>query len=66
MVQGVGPECPGTWGIVAQDGRTYWPVEDPRFQRSGMRVSFVARVQPNRVSVCMAGTIVDVISIEER
>lgn len=64
MVQGVG-DCPNVWGIRAA-GRTYWPVEDPRFQRRGLRVTFWVRERKDFVSACMAGTGVDVLAIDER
>ena len=64
--QGVGPECPQTWHIATPDGRTLWPVADPAFQVEGLRVRFVARENHDRSSICMAGTIVDVISIRKR
>jgi hypothetical protein len=63
--QGVGPECPGTWAIVTEDGHTYWPVKDTAFQQEGLRVRFTARERSDMASFCMAGTIVDVISIEK-
>ncbi len=63
--QGVGPECPQTWHISTSDGRMYWPVEDPAFQQEGLRVRFAVRERPDMVSICMAGTIVDVISIRK-
>ena len=64
--QGVGPECPQTWHIATSDGRTLWPIDDPAFQVEGLRVRFVARENHDRSSICMAGTMVDVISIRKR
>ncbi len=66
MHQGVGPECPQTWHIATADGRKFWPVDDPAFQTDGLRVRFSVREARDRVSICMAGTIVDVITIEKR
>jgi hypothetical protein len=63
--KGVGPECPETWHIATSDGRILWPVNDPAFQQEGLRVRFTARERPDMLSVCMAGTIVDVTSIRK-
>ena len=62
--QGVGPECPTTWRIDSADGRMLWPVEKPEFQVEGLRVRFTAR-EREAASICMAGTIVEVITIEK-
>lgn len=62
---GVGPECPQTWHIATADGRILWPVNDPAFQQEGLRVRFSARERTDLASICMAGTIVDVITIEK-
>lgn len=62
--QGVGPECPQTWHIATSDGRTLWPVEDPAFQTEGLRVRYAVRELPGRMSICMAGTIVEVLRLE--
>jgi hypothetical protein len=64
--QGVGPECPKIWRITTDDGRMLWPVEDPAFQVEGLRVHFSARAKPHMASTCMAGTIVDLISLRKR
>ena len=64
--QGVGPECPQTWHIKTADGRMLWPVEDPAFQQEGLQVKFVARERPDKMSFCMAGTIVDLVSIRKK
>jgi hypothetical protein len=61
--KGVGPECPETWHILTSTGDIYWPVNDPAFQQEGLRVSFSARERSDLASICMAGTLVDVISI---
>jgi hypothetical protein len=63
--RGVGPECPETWHIATADGRMLWPVEDPAFQQEGLRVRFTARERRDAMSICMAGTIVDVISMRK-
>jgi hypothetical protein len=63
--RGVGPECPETWHIATADGQILWPVNDPAFQQEGLKVRFSARERSDMASICMAGTIVDVISIEK-
>ena len=63
--QGVGPECPNIWRITTTDGRMLWPVEDTEFQVEGLRVKFSAREKPEMASICMAGTIVQVLSIQK-
>jgi hypothetical protein len=63
--QGVGPECPRIWRITTTDGRMLWPVEKPEFKVEGLRVKFTAREKPGMASTCMAGTIVEVLSIEK-
>src|SRR5262245_17844807 len=62
--KGVGPECPETWRIDTADGRMLWPVEKPEFQVEGLRVRFTAREREG-MSICMAGTMVEVITIEK-
>ena len=64
--RGVGPECPQTWHIKTADGRMLWPVEDPAFKQEGLQVKFTARARPDRMSTCMAGTIVDMLSIRKK
>ena len=63
--QGVGPECPNVWHISTTDGRRLWPVEDAAFQVEGLRVRFSARERTDMASICMAGTIVDLIAIRK-
>jgi hypothetical protein len=63
--QGVGPECPAIWRITTDDGRMLWPVEDKAFQVEGLRVRFSARAKPDMASTCMAGTIVELLSIRK-
>lgn len=63
--RGVGPECPDTWHIRTADGRMIWPVSDPAFQQEGLRVRFTARERKDMASICMAGTIVDLMTIEK-
>jgi len=62
--KGVGPECPGTWRIDTADGKKLWPVEKPEFQVEGLRVRFTARPREG-MSICMAGTMVEVITLEK-
>jgi hypothetical protein len=62
---GVGPECPQTWHIATSDGRILWPVNDPAFQQEGLRVRYTVRERPDMSSICMAGVIVDVISLRK-
>jgi hypothetical protein len=61
--QGVGPECPNVWRITTTDGRMLWPVENADFHVEGLRVHFAAREKADVASTCMAGTIVEVISL---
>jgi hypothetical protein len=61
--RGVGPECPNTWHVATADGQMLWPVEDPALQQEGLRVRYSARPVPDRVSICMAGTIVEFVSL---
>jgi hypothetical protein len=63
--QGVGPECPRIWHIATASGDKYWPIENPAFQKDGLRVRFSVRPRTDLVSTCMAGTIVELIAIEE-
>ena len=62
--KGVAPECPDQWRIDSLDGQSLWPLEKPEFQVEGLRVRFTARVRDG-VSICMTGTMVEVISIEK-
>jgi hypothetical protein len=64
--RGVGPECPNVWHIATPDGRQYWPVENPEFQQDGLAVRFAVREKPGAVSICMAGTIVEVVTLRKR
>jgi hypothetical protein len=64
--QGVGPECGTTWAVVTADGRTLWPVNDPAFQKEGLKVRFTARERPDMSSICQAGTIVEFITLEQK
>ncbi len=61
---GVAPECPAIWRIDMTGGRMIWPIEDPAFQEEGVRVRFRARVKNEAVSICMAGTIVEIVSLQ--
>jgi len=63
--QGVGPECPSIWRITTTDGRMLWPVEDSAFHVEGLRVRFSAKEKPDMASTCMAGTIVQVLTIQK-
>lgn len=63
--QGVGPECPSTWAVVTSDGRTLWPVNDPAFQKDGMKVRFTAQARTDMASICMAGTIVEFVTLRQ-
>ena len=62
---GVGPECPQTWHIRTADGDMLWPVNDPAFQKEGLKVRYTVRERSDVSSICMAGTIVDVISLRK-
>lgn len=65
MGRGVGPECLQTWYIRANGGQQYWPVEDPAFHQEGLRVRFKVRKKADAVSICMAGTIVEIVSLQK-
>lgn len=55
----------GFWAIRGDDGRNYDPTNlSPAFQRENLRVSMVARVRDDLVSIHMWGHIVDIISIQ--
>jgi hypothetical protein len=62
---GVGPECPQIWHIRTADGDVLWPVNDPAFQKEGLKVQYTAHQRTDASSICMAGTIVDVISLRK-
>lgn len=56
----------GFWGVIGDDGKRYDVVNLPKeFQQQGLRVEFVGRLRPGRVSFHMWGVIVEVISIEK-
>jgi len=63
--RGVGPECPDTWHVATADGRMLWPVENAALQVEGLRVRFTAREKKDAMSTCMAGTIVEFVSLEK-
>jgi hypothetical protein len=63
--QGIAPECPNVWRIDTADGRMLWPVDKPEFQVEGLRVRFTARERNDLATTCMAGTVVELISIEK-
>ena len=65
--QGVGPECPNIWHVRPDaGGQILWPVENATFQKEGMQVRFTARARPDKASICMAGTIVDFLTMEAK
>ena len=64
--QGVAPECPNTWNVTTANGDVLWPVSDPAFQQEGLQVRFTAQRRTDVASICMAGTIVDFLTIEKR
>ena len=56
----------GFWGVIGDDGKRYDVVNLPKeFRTQGLRVRFVGRLRPDRVSFHMWGVIVEVISIEK-
>jgi|GEM_PF-1489420 len=56
----------GFWGVIGDDGKRYDVVNLPKeFEQQGLRVKFVGRLRPGRVSFHMWGVIVEVISIEK-
>jgi hypothetical protein len=66
MRQGVGPECPNQWHIATAEGQQLWPIDDPGFQKDGLRVKFRVRKRTDMMSNCQAGTTVEVISLERK
>ena len=55
----------GFWGIVADDGRRFDPLElDPALQRDGLRVHFQALPETDVMTTRMWGTPVTLRSIE--
>ena len=60
--QGVAPECPAIWRVDSDDGRMLWPVEDPAFQKEGLRVRFTARATGG-MTICQAGTTVEFLTL---
>lgn len=56
----------GFWGVIGDDGKRYDVVNlSKEFRKQGLRVKFVGRLRPDRVSFHMWGVIVEVISIEK-
>lgn len=56
----------GFFGIVADDGGKYDPINLPKdFQKAGMRVRCVVRPKPGMMSFHMWGRIVEIIKIEK-
>lgn len=57
----------GCWAIDAADGTRYEPVNLPaEFQVDGLPVRAALKPRPDRVSICMVGEIVEVLSIRRR
>lgn len=55
----------GFFGIVADDGTQYEPIDLPeRYRQNGLRVHLLARVRDDYASIFMWGTIIEVVSIE--
>jgi len=55
----------GFWGLVAEDGTHYDPVDLPKaYHRDGLRVRATLRTKPGMVHFHMWGTLVDVVKIE--
>jgi hypothetical protein len=56
----------GFYGITGDDGKHYDPTNlSPEFQRDGLRVRFEAKELPDRASVHMWGTIVELVTIQK-
>lgn len=66
VTQGVGPECPDRWAVRTANGDLLWPVENAAFQKKDLKVRFTARPKMGEMSICMAGTIVEFVTMEER
>ena len=56
----------GFWVIQSDDGTTYDPIGSlsPEFQREGLRVKFEGEFKPDVVSTHMAGTMIQITSIQ--
>jgi hypothetical protein len=55
----------GFWGIVADDGRKFDPIElDEKFHKDGLRVTFEAEPDTDRMSTRMWGSLVVLKKIE--
>ena len=56
----------GFYGIKGDDGKNYDPTNLPReFQKDGTRVRFEAKELPDRASVHMWGSIVELVTIQK-
>ncbi len=56
----------GFYGIVADDGAHYDPVNLPEdFMENGLRVRFTLRILDDQVSIHMWGTVVYILEIEK-
>lgn len=56
----------GFWAVRGDDGVTYDPMNGlpSRFQRDGLRVSMIVKVQKDLVGTHMVGPIVEIIQID--
>lgn len=55
----------GCWAIIADDGTCYEPVGMPEeFYKPGLRVRAAVKLTTDWLSVCMVGTIVEVLQIK--
>lgn len=55
----------GCWGIFGEDGVTYEPLGIPReFLKDGLKVRAAVKLRPDLLSICMIGTIVEVLEIK--
>ncbi|MEW6444021.1 MAG: hypothetical protein AB1640_24005 [bacterium] len=55
----------GCFAIRAADGQSYTPIGLPdEVAVDGTRVRVVARLRPDRMSICMAGPLIEIVEIE--
>lgn len=54
----------GFWGLVADDGHQYEPINLPRsLQRDGLRVRVRAKIRSDMASIRMFGEIIEILEI---
>lgn len=56
----------GTYGIVADDGKEYSPLNlDQAYQQENLRVEFEANISKQQISIYMWGTAIEIIKIKK-